>query len=421
MPNVMERFAAARGKSVDEAGFYWTGGPIEVAHRTWFLSQFSGVTAFETDDGLVLVDSGLQAMAPMLAGLLREKTQAPVHTAIFTHGHVDHAYGLQAFLMPGQKRPRIVAQRAILDRFARYERTSGFNAGINARQFGGQPSSQRGDAFDAFRRPSLMPDLLFDERLTLTAGGIGFELFHCRGETDDGCWVWCPERRVVATGDLVINAVPNAGNPQKVQRYPWDWADGLRAIAGCDAVSLCPGHGGPVVQDAAQVRRLLLETADYLDSIVSQTLAALNDGAPPHVDILHRVIPPQTISPWLRPIYDEAEFIMRNIIRYFGGWWSGRPSELKPAPRRALAREIAALAGGAGALLDRAQALAAAGELRLAGHLADFALEAAPEDPKIRDGVGALYQQRAAGESSLMAENLFSAAAISARQGRPYD
>jgi hypothetical protein len=24
------------------------------------------------------------------------------------------------------------------------------------------------------------------------------------------------------SGDLIINAVPNAGNPQKVQRYPWD-------------------------------------------------------------------------------------------------------------------------------------------------------------------------------------------------------
>jgi alkyl sulfatase BDS1-like metallo-beta-lactamase superfamily hydrolase len=418
MPNVMERFAAARGKAVEEAGFYWSGGPIEVAPRSWFLSEFSGVTAFETDDGIVLIDSGLQALAPLLARRLRQKTQAPIDTAIFTHGHIDHAYGLEAFLLPGQKRPRIVAQRAILDRFTRYERMAGFNTGVNARQFSGQPGTLRSQAFQP---PSLMPDLLFDERLSLSAGGVAFELFHCRGETDDGCWVWCPERKVVATGDLIINAVPNAGNPQKVQRYPWDWADGLRAIAACAAVSLCPGHGGPIVQDGAKVRQLLLDTADYLDSIVSQTLAALNDGAPPHVDIVHRVIPPSTAAPWLQPIYDEAEFIVRNVIRFFGGWWGGRPSELKPAPRKALARELASLSGGAGALLERAQSLAAAGDLRLACHLADFALEATPKDVKIRDGVGALYQLRAARESSLIAANLFSAAAISARQGQPFD
>jgi glyoxylase-like metal-dependent hydrolase (beta-lactamase superfamily II) len=167
-----------------------------------------------------------------------------------------------------------VAQRAILDQSARYERTAGMNAEINARHFG----RVRPVGPAMFSPPALMPNLLFDERLLLAAGELTFKIFHCRGETDDACWVWCPERRVVCSGDFVINAVPNAGNPQKVQRYPWDWADGLREIAACDAVSLCPGHGGPVVQDPAKVRRLLLETAEYLDSIVNQTLAAMNDG-----------------------------------------------------------------------------------------------------------------------------------------------
>jgi glyoxylase-like metal-dependent hydrolase (beta-lactamase superfamily II) len=420
MPSVMERIAAARGKSPDEAGFYWWGGPIEVAPRTWFSSNFSGVTAFETDAGIVLVDSGLERLAPGLAAQLRQHSQAPIHTAIFTHGHVDHAYGLAAFLLPGQPRPRIVAQRQILDRFARYEKTAGFNAGINARQFGGIAESASGDAYDNFKRPALMPDLLFEERMILEVGGLSFELEHCRGETDDGCWIWCPERRVLCPGDLVISAVPNAGNPQKVQRYPWDWADGLRRMAALDVASLCPGHGGPTVQDPAKVRRILLDSADYLDSILRQTLAAMNDGAPPHVDIVHRVTPPPSDAPWLQPIYDEAEFIVRNIIRFYGGWWSGRPSELKPAPRMALAREIAAAAGGPAALLGRAQVLAEAGDPRLAGHFADYALEASPDDPAIREGVALLYEARAKAETSLMAENLFSAAAAYARAGKPF-
>ena len=113
MANIMERFEANRGKSPDEAGMYWSGGPVEVASRTWFVSNFSGVTAFETQAGLVVVDSGTERLAPGLAAQLRENTQAPVHTAIFTHGHLDHAYGLKSFLVPDQPRPRIVAQRAI--------------------------------------------------------------------------------------------------------------------------------------------------------------------------------------------------------------------------------------------------------------------------------------------------------------------
>src|SRR5207253_214083 len=121
-------------------------------------------------------------------------------------------------------------------------------------------------------------------------------------------------------GDFIINAVPNAGNPQKVQRYPWDWAAALRRMAALRPRSLCPGHGGPVANDPAKVERILTETADYLDDIVQRTLAAMADGAPPHVDIVHAVGMPASTSPWLRPIYDEAEFIVRNVIRYYGGW-----------------------------------------------------------------------------------------------------
>jgi glyoxylase-like metal-dependent hydrolase (beta-lactamase superfamily II) len=417
----MTPFHEMAGKSPEEAKFFWSGGPIEVAPRTWFQSFLSGVTGFETDDGLVLVDSGLRQLGAKLAGMLRERSKAPVHSVVFTQGHIDHAFGLKDFLVPGQERPRIVAHRAMPERFRRYELTQRFNAAINARQFGGSVSrAETGDEFDNFRTPELAPDTLYDDVIVLTVGGLRFEVHHCRGETDDHSWIWCPERRVLCPGDLFIWGVPNAGNPQKVQRYPRDWALGLRQMAALEARSLCPGHGGPVVDDPQRIRRMLLETADYLDSLVAQTLAALNDSAPPHVDIVHRVTPPKSDSPWLQPVYDEAEFIVRNIIRYYGGWWSGRPSELKPAARDPLAREIAALAGGVGALLKRAAALAKAGDLRLACHLADFALEAAPADPAIRDGVAALYERRAEGETSLMARNIFRSAAAYARDGRAF-
>ncbi len=422
MGNPLEQFALMRGKSPDEAKFFWSGGPVEVAERTWFQSSFSGCTAFETDAGIVLVDSGLVKVGAVLAAALRQKTKAPIHTAIFTQGHVDHAFGLKHFLIPGQPTPRVIAQRAMPARFARYALTSRHNQAINARQFGGTVRAAEGAEgnFDSFRTPDLPPDVLYDERLDIRVGGLTFEIHHCRGETDDHSWIFCPERGVLCPGDLFIYSVPNAGNPQKVQRYPWDWAKGLREMAAREPSSLCPGHGGPVVGDAALIGRMLHETADYLDDIVGQTLAAMADGSPPHSDIVHRVTLPDPSAPWLQPVYDEGEFIIRNVIRYYGGWWNGRPSDLKPAPRQALAREVAALAGGVAQLVARAQALAAAGDLRLACHLADYALEAEPGTPAVQQAVSALYEQRAAGEKSLMATNLARSAAAYAREGRPF-
>ena len=127
-----------------------------------------------------------------------------------------------------------------------------------------------------------MPDTLYDESLAFRVGGVDFEIHHCRAETDDHSFVWCPDRKVLCSGDLVINALPNCGNPQKVQRYPWDWAAGLRSMAALEAQSLCPGHGGPVVNDPGKIQRILVETAEYLEAIVERTLAAMAGGLPAH-------------------------------------------------------------------------------------------------------------------------------------------
>ena len=121
-------------------------------------------------------------------------------------------------------------------------------------------------------------------------GGVAFELHHCGGETDDhthGFGVLSAAS--LCPGDLFIWAVPNDGNPQKVQRYPWDRAKGLRTMADCAPQALCPaGHGGPVIGEKDKIVRMLTETAAFLETVVSRTMAAMENGSPPHVDIVYR-------------------------------------------------------------------------------------------------------------------------------------
>ena len=68
----------------------------------------------------------------------------------------------------------------------------------------------------------------------------------------------------------------------------------------------------------------------------------MNEGASLD-ELLQQVRAPAELleRPWLRPIYDEPEFIVRNIWRLYGGWWDGNPAHLKPAPDAELARELA--------------------------------------------------------------------------------
>jgi alkyl sulfatase BDS1-like metallo-beta-lactamase superfamily hydrolase len=118
--------------------------------------------------------------------------------------------------------------------------------------------------------------------------------------------------------------------------------------------------------------------------------------------------PPHLLEkPYLRPVYDEPEFVVRNVWRLYGGWFDGDPAHLKPAPVAAIAREVAALAGGARTVADRARAVADAGDLRLAAHLAEWAALAAPDDAAVQRTRADVYGRRAETESSTMAKGVF--------------
>ncbi|APR80115.1 Metallo-beta-lactamase superfamily protein [Minicystis rosea] len=372
----------------------------EIAPRAAFISSFANVTAIDTDEGLVLVDTGSFFMAAATKDVVRRFSSRRLHTALFTHGHVDHVFGVPLYEAEGGA-ARVIAHEAVPRRFERYRLTRGYNSCINSRQF------QMTTNFpDEFRHP----DQTFSSDLVLNVGGVRIEAHHALGETDDHAWAYFPAQKVLCTGDLFIWATPNAGNPQKVQRYPREWAAALRAMSALPAEVLCPGHGVPIF-GAAQVHAALVETAELLESLVSQTLALMNEGA--RLDrVLAEVRAPAHLMarPYLQPVYDEPEFVVRNVWRLYGGWYDGNPAHLKPGSEARLASEIAALAGGAQRLADRAAELSAQGEHASACHLAELAALASPHDDGIWRTRSAVYRARAAAEPSLMAKGIYGSA-----------
>jgi glyoxylase-like metal-dependent hydrolase (beta-lactamase superfamily II) len=397
------------------------GGMAEVADGVAFVPSFANVAAVRTAEGLVLIDVGSPFLSGQVHRTLRAWSADPLHTAVYSHGHIDHVFGVHRFEADaeahGWPAPRVVAHEDVAARFDRYVTTAGYNAVVNRRQFG----------IDDLEWPTRYryPDLTFHDRLDLDVGGVPAQLRHARGETDDHAWTWFPTRRVLCTGDLFIWASPNAGNPQKVQRYPLEWAEALRSMLtlfdtpGGGPEVLLPGHGYPIM-GADRVRRALTETAELLESLVAQTLELMNAGA--RLDeAIHSVTAPAHLlaRPYLQPVYDEPEFVVRGVWRRYGGWWDGNPATLKPAPEAALARELAELSGGAGALAGRALALVDGADaspapdaaLRLAGHLAELAWLAAPTDPGVAAARTAVFTRRAEAATSTMAKGVFGWAA----------
>ena len=88
-----------------------TGENEEVADGVMFYRWLANVTAVKTREGLVLIDTGAYFNQSATLELLRKFSPERVNTAIYTHGHVDHACGTPALLAEARKnnlaRPRV--------------------------------------------------------------------------------------------------------------------------------------------------------------------------------------------------------------------------------------------------------------------------------------------------------------------------
>ncbi|MDH6230768.1 alkyl sulfatase BDS1-like metallo-beta-lactamase superfamily hydrolase [Mesorhizobium soli] len=384
----------------------WTaavsGGSIkEVSSDVIVVSTgylFGNVTVIRTEAGLVMIDTGSRETARDTLRAMRTWDKRPIHTVIYTHGHIDHTWGARLLDKEadenGAARPRIIAHRNVLNRFQRYDETQDLNTIIMGRQF-----NQADYTFPGEHR---RPDEVYDEELTLTVGGVRLQLRHGRGETDDATFVWLPEQKVLVSGDFVIWVFPNAGNPRKVQRFANDWAGVLRYMHGLAPAVLVPGHG-PVIPDARRAAQLLDDGASALESLVRQTLDLMNGGHSLN-SILHRVKPSAELlaKPYLLPKYDDPEFVVRGIWHLYAGWFDGNPAHLKPAADHELGAEIADLAGGVEALAKRVEALCAQGRIRLAASLIEFAVAAAPDDKQVHRVRAAVYRACVEAETSLI-------------------
>ena len=382
------------------------------------VESFSHCVVWNTGDGLACFDTSGPATGAAVVEALRHWSSQPIRHLVYTHGHADHVGGSGYFAADAQQRghepPMVVGHRQVPVRMARYHDMSDWNVAVNQRQFGGINPQHRMSvgAVEAFLpEGTLPPDRLIDEHELLYLGSGALELFHDRGETDDHLWGWIPEKRWLLSGDFMTWTFPNAGNPQKVQRYPLEWALALRRMAALQPELLLPAHGLPIA-GTQRITRVLHEIAETLETLVAQVIDLMNaDASLDH--IVHEVTVPAEIleRPYLRPVYDEPEFMVRNVWRLYGGWWDGAPSRLKPSPDAQVARVLADLAGGAPVLAARAEQAVAEGDLRLACHLVDLAAWAAPSDAAVHGVRAEVYAQRRREERSLMAKGIFAAAA----------
>jgi glyoxylase-like metal-dependent hydrolase (beta-lactamase superfamily II) len=209
-----------------------------------------------TDEGVVVVNAGdNHLLAQSLHDEISKLTDKPVKYVVLENGQGHAMLGSSYWKAQGAK---IVAHRDT----ARYMERNGYEAlaGMRARQ-----------RDKAFRTEFVMPDILYDDRLDLSMGGVKIEALrlgnaHHYGDT----MVWLPEKKLVIAGDTAfhVRMLPIFEDTDTARWIRvWDRFEALGAEI------VIPGHGGPT--DMATVTKW---TRDYLRHLRARVAEVLENG-----------------------------------------------------------------------------------------------------------------------------------------------
>lgn len=159
---------------------------------------------------------------------------------VLSHWHLDHVAGTEAF-----------ADCAVIANARTLAHLTQRQAAIEAGTDHGLPAI----------KPLILPDRVFDGRMTLDLGGERVELIAANIHSDDATVLWLPERRILLAGDTVEDCVTYVGAPEDFDIHLADLAR-LQALG---ATWVLPNHGAAeVIAAGGYAPGLLAATADYI-------------------------------------------------------------------------------------------------------------------------------------------------------------
>lgn len=347
-----------------------------IAPGLWCSPGLSNSYLLTTDDGRVIVNTGMGFEGPVHRANFDAVDSSPVRYIIFTQGHVDHVGGLDSVRDPATK---VVAQANWTSWRDDNERLIPYRASRSAFAFkdtlatGIQAIQRRLGTTRLPGQSVPTVDIDFDDTFTLEVGGRRLELISVPGgETTDSLVVWLPDERICLCGNTfgpVFGHIPNLVT-MRGDRY----RDALTAIASVERVRalgaelLVTGHFEPIA-GAVRIEGELTRLRDAIRYIHDRTVAGMNAGKDVRT-LMREVSLPAEYE--VGQGYGKVAWDVRAIWENYSGWFHHTSTtELYPVGFDSVTPDVVELAG-ADALLNRARAHLEAGRPLQAIHLAEL-------------------------------------------------
>jgi glyoxylase-like metal-dependent hydrolase (beta-lactamase superfamily II) len=243
---------------------------------------------------LVYDPAGFALQGERLVRKVAELTELPITHLAVSHWHDDHHLGVYKVLEKFPKAELIAQEftaRAVAsplmgdidgpsDEELKAQRESMRKALETGTRSDGTPVTESAREYyadvlrygesvvaDMRRAKVSVPTATVKDRRIVDLGGRQVELRHIApGNTKGDLFLWLPEERILATGDIVVRPTPYGFGS-----YPRTWAGVLRDLKALDPRVIVPGHGD-ILTDTAYLD-LLAETMDLVVKQVDPRVA----------------------------------------------------------------------------------------------------------------------------------------------------
>lgn len=354
------------------------GGLFEVVEGIYQVRNYdlSNMTFIEGDTGVVVLDTltSTETAAAALALYRAHRGDRPVTGVVITHSHADHYGGMGAVVRDGIP---VLAPEGFLahtvsenvyvgpamSRRATYMYSPDLPAGPEG-QVGGGLGMATSNGTLSLAAPTVdVSETGFEQ----TVDGVRMVFQVTPGtEAPAEMNVWFPDHKALCMAENATHTLHNLLTLRGAEvRDARGWARYLHEaleLWGDDAEVVFASHHWPV-WGTDRLRTFLSTQRDLYQYLHDQTLRLLNQGLT-GIEVAEVFeLSPGLAQAWnARGYYGSVSHNVKAVYQRYLGWFDGNPAHLWELPPEKEGARIVALAGGADAALDAAEALLATGD-----------------------------------------------------------